>query len=74
MHVHDLPPVTYHLFGCWTCQLYTVFVFANGGRDLEHCVLNSYDEARSVLLQVTPSLHLLDGLKSEVGSLKSELQ
>ena len=34
------------------CQLYTVFVFANGGRDLEHCVLNGYDEARSVLFQV----------------------
>ncbi len=33
-------------------QLYVVFVVADGGSDLEHFQLRSFDEARSVLLQV----------------------
>ena len=34
-------------------QVYVVFFLAMGGEDLEHCALRSYDEARSVLLQVS---------------------
>ena len=33
-------------------QLYVVFVVADGGADLEHFELRSFEEARSVLLQV----------------------
>lgn len=34
-------------------QLYVVFVLADGGRDLESFVLVNFNEARSLLLQVT---------------------
>lgn len=33
-------------------QLFVVFVVANGGADLEHFEVHSYEEARSILLQV----------------------
>lgn len=33
-------------------QLYVVFVFADGGADLEHFKLRSFEEAQSILLQV----------------------
>ena len=33
-------------------QLFVVFVVANGGRDLEHFSVQSYEEARSIVLQV----------------------
>ena len=34
-------------------QLYVVFVFADGGVDLEHFELRSYQEAHSILLQAS---------------------
>lgn len=34
-------------------QLYVVFVFADGGVDLEHFELRSFQEAQSVLLQAS---------------------
>ncbi|XP_072997312.1 serine/threonine-protein kinase haspin homolog [Typha latifolia] len=37
-------------------QCYIVFVLADGGRDLESFVLLNYNEARSLLVQVTASL------------------
>ena len=37
-------------------QLYVVFVVANGGTDLEHFVPRSFDEVKSVLLQVALTL------------------
>ena len=33
-------------------QLFVVFVVANGGADLEHFEVHSYEEARSIILQV----------------------
>ena len=33
-------------------QLFVVFVVANGGADLEHFEVHSYEEARSIVLQV----------------------
>jgi hypothetical protein len=38
-------------------QLYVVFVLADGGQDLESFVLADFDEARSVLFQVTIGYH-----------------
>ena len=39
--------------GCFGAdQLYVVFVVADGGSDLEHFDVRSFEEARSVLLQV----------------------
>lgn len=38
-------------------QLYVVFVLADGGQDLESFVLADFDEARSVLFQVTIWYH-----------------
>lgn len=37
-------------------QLYTTFILADGGHDLESFVLSDFDEVRSVLIQVTASL------------------
>lgn len=37
-------------------QLYITFILADGGQDLESFVLSDFDEARSVLIQVTASL------------------
>lgn len=37
-------------------QLYVVFVVANGGTDLEHFVPRSFDEVKSILLQVSLTL------------------
>ncbi|XP_077218590.1 protein kinase superfamily protein isoform X2 [Tasmannia lanceolata] len=37
-------------------QCYVVFVLADGGRDLESFVLMNFDEARSLLVQVTAAL------------------
>ena len=37
-------------------QLYIVFVFENGGRDLERFQLHNFDEVRSLLLQVVLTL------------------
>ena len=50
-------------------QLFVVFVVANGGADLEHFEVHSYEEARSIILQVRqtalsvklPCLHLIQG-------------
>eukprot|EP00271_Cylindrocystis_brebissonii_P012813 TRINITY_DN32319_c0_g1_i1.p1 TRINITY_DN32319_c0_g1~~TRINITY_DN32319_c0_g1_i1.p1 ORF type:complete len:837 (+),score=156.81 TRINITY_DN32319_c0_g1_i1:272-2512(+) len=39
-----------------TSQLYTVFVFSDGGADLEHVVLSNYEQARSILFQVVLAL------------------
>ena len=36
-------------------QLFVVFVVANGGADLEHFEVHSYEEARSIILQVLTS-------------------
>jgi len=33
-------------------QLFVIFVVANGGADLEHFEVHSYEEARSIILQV----------------------
>ena len=33
-------------------QLFVVFVVANGGADLEHFEVHSYEEARSIIVQV----------------------
>ena len=42
-------------------QLFVIFVVANGGADLEHFEVHSFEEARSIILQVRagflPSLH-----------------
>ena len=46
-------------------QLYVVFVFADGGADLEHFELRSYEEAQSILLQASKSsMKLVVGLLS----------
>lgn len=47
-------------------QLYVVFVFADGGADLEHFELRSFEEAQSVLLQVSKGsdVHVLTGFCS----------
>ncbi|KAG0500942.1 hypothetical protein HPP92_001014 [Vanilla planifolia] len=37
-------------------QRYIVFVLADGGKDLENFILQNFDEARSLLLQVTAAL------------------
>lgn len=37
-------------------QLYITFILADGGQDLESFVLSDFDEARSVMIQVTASL------------------
>eukprot|EP01018_Ginkgo_biloba_P009460 Gb_15224 [translate_table: standard] len=37
-------------------QLYVTFILADGGKDLESFVLSDFDEARSLLIQVTASL------------------
>ncbi|RWR76366.1 serine/threonine-protein kinase haspin isoform X1 [Cinnamomum micranthum f. kanehirae] len=37
-------------------QCYVVFILADGGRDLESFVLSNFDEARSLLVQVTATL------------------
>lgn len=34
-------------------QMYVVFVVANGGSDLEHFEVHGFEEARSILLQVS---------------------
>lgn len=39
-------------------QLYVVFVVANGGADLEHFELRSFQEAQSLLMQVLILVHL----------------
>ena len=33
-------------------QLFVIFVVANGGADLEHFEVHSFEEARSIILQV----------------------
>ena len=49
-----------------TDQLFVVFVVADGGSDLEHFAVRSFEEARSMLLQVWvpiyPSMLLLPGI------------
>ena len=42
-------------------QLFVVFVVANGGADLEHFEVHSYEEARSIILQVRCSCPYADG-------------
>lgn len=37
-------------------QLYTVFVLSNGGKDLEHYAVESFEEVRSILAQVVLAL------------------
>ena len=57
-------------------QLFIVFVVANGGADLEHFEVHSFEEARSIILQVFlfpscccgPSLANVDALYSRTAS------
>lgn len=56
-------------------QLFVVFVFADGGVDLEHFELRSFQEAQSILLQasnLTPVLDEFGCVRS--GGKKTDLQ